>query len=214
MLKTVKISWWRKKGNLVDSDISTPATSLFLLPTHIIIFSHTHTHPTHSHSAMASQLWLSILVVIICTLQTFIAESKSHFESDKITSLPGQPKVDFQQYSGYITIDEKQPRSYFYYFVEAETEPSSKPLVLWLNGGLLKLMVCVCVCVFLVLFSRNTQPTKDLSHCIAFITFSCFRIWRIWGCCDFCRAWLFIYWSRGFRRAWPLSAQWEYLSKK
>ncbi|KAJ6700156.1 SERINE PROTEASE FAMILY S10 SERINE CARBOXYPEPTIDASE [Salix purpurea] len=46
-----------------------------------------------------------------------------------------RPPVSFQQFSGYITVDEKQRRSLFYYFVEAETSPASKPLVLWLNGG-------------------------------------------------------------------------------
>ncbi|KDP37687.1 hypothetical protein JCGZ_06344 [Jatropha curcas] len=56
-------------------------------------------------------------------------------EDNKIVSLPGQPQVSFQQYAGYITVDEKQQRALFYYFVEAETNPASKPLVLWLNGG-------------------------------------------------------------------------------
>lgn len=54
---------------------------------------------------------------------------------DRITKLPGQPQVNFQQFSGYITVDELQKRALFYYFVEAEMDPSSKPLVLWLNGG-------------------------------------------------------------------------------
>ncbi|KAM0934825.1 putative carboxypeptidase D [Dioscorea sansibarensis] len=55
--------------------------------------------------------------------------------SMKITKLPGQPQVSFQHYSGYITVDEIKHRSLFYYFAEAELDPSSKPLVLWLNGG-------------------------------------------------------------------------------
>lgn len=54
---------------------------------------------------------------------------------DKIIQLPGQPQVGFQQFSGYVTVDDKKQRSLFYYFVEAETNPASKPLVLWLNGG-------------------------------------------------------------------------------
>ncbi|GMY19567.1 serine carboxypeptidase-like 45, partial [Fagus crenata] len=62
-------------------------------------------------------------------------EGRDFEEDDKIVSLPGQPQVSFQQYGGYITIDEKQQRALFYYFAEAETEPASKPLVLWLNGG-------------------------------------------------------------------------------
>ncbi|KAK9104030.1 hypothetical protein Scep_020874 [Stephania cephalantha] len=57
--------------------------------------------------------------------------------TDKITALPGQPHVGFQQFSGYVTVDavEKKQRALFYYFAEAELDPASKPLVLWLNGG-------------------------------------------------------------------------------
>lgn len=43
--------------------------------------------------------------------------------------------MSFQQFSGYVTVDQKKHKSLFYYFVEAEVDPSSKPLVLWLNGG-------------------------------------------------------------------------------
>jgi serine carboxypeptidase-like clade 2 len=43
--------------------------------------------------------------------------------ADKIISLPGQPQVSFQQFAGYIFVDEKQERALFYYFVEAETQP-------------------------------------------------------------------------------------------
>ncbi|KAK9060363.1 hypothetical protein SSX86_021067 [Deinandra increscens subsp. villosa] len=53
--------------------------------------------------------------------------------------LPGQPLSSkgsiFKQYAGYINVDRLNGRSLFYYFVEAIHEPSSKPLVLWLNGG-------------------------------------------------------------------------------
>ncbi|GMY26626.1 serine carboxypeptidase-like 45 [Fagus crenata] len=54
---------------------------------------------------------------------------------DRINQLPGQPPVTFQQYSGYVTVDDKSQRALFYYFAEAEVDPASKPLVLWLNGG-------------------------------------------------------------------------------
>lgn len=57
---------------------------------------------------------------------------------DKIALLPGQPQVSFQQFSGYVnvTVDDKQQKALFYYLVEAQTDPTSKPLVLWLNGGI------------------------------------------------------------------------------
>ncbi|XP_057982275.1 serine carboxypeptidase-like 45 [Malania oleifera] len=66
---------------------------------------------------------------------SFMGESHSLYRPDKVGRLPRQPGVNFQQYSGYVTVDDKQTRFLFYYFVEAETNPASKPLVLWLNGG-------------------------------------------------------------------------------
>ncbi|KAF7028605.1 hypothetical protein CFC21_040496 [Triticum aestivum] len=57
-------------------------------------------------------------------------------EADRIAALPGQPpRVNFDQYSGYVTVSEQHGRALFYYFVEAAYEASSKPLVLWLTGG-------------------------------------------------------------------------------
>ncbi|XP_057965128.1 serine carboxypeptidase 2-like [Malania oleifera] len=58
-------------------------------------------------------------------------------EDDLIIDLPGMPSagVTFKQYAGYVTVDELKGRSLFYYFVEAIHDPSSKPLILWLNGG-------------------------------------------------------------------------------
>jgi serine carboxypeptidase-like clade II len=55
--------------------------------------------------------------------------------AERITKLPGQPEVSFGQYSGYVGVDDKGKRALFYYFVEAEADPATKPLVLWLNGG-------------------------------------------------------------------------------
>lgn len=56
-------------------------------------------------------------------------------EEDLVEYLPGQPKVDFKQYAGYINVDEKAGRALFYYFAEAEKDSHSTPLTLWLNGG-------------------------------------------------------------------------------
>uniref|UniRef100_A0ACD5Y8R5 Uncharacterized protein n=1 Tax=Avena sativa TaxID=4498 RepID=A0ACD5Y8R5_AVESA len=55
--------------------------------------------------------------------------------ADKISALPGQPVVNFSQYGGYVTVNKKNGRALFYYFVEAATDPAVKPLLLWLNGG-------------------------------------------------------------------------------
>ncbi|KAI3716066.1 hypothetical protein L6452_23127 [Arctium lappa] len=57
-------------------------------------------------------------------------------KADKILRLPGQPrKSNFNQYSGYVTVDPHHGRALFYYFVESQYKSSDKPLVLWLNGG-------------------------------------------------------------------------------
>ncbi|KAJ4711495.1 Carboxypeptidase [Melia azedarach] len=86
---------------------------------------------------MSSLPWkLIALVGILIQLLFFCKQAESYASYfDRITSLPGQPPVGFQQYSGYVTVDEKKQRALFYYFAEAETDPASKPLVLWLNGG-------------------------------------------------------------------------------
>ncbi|KAH9692625.1 Carboxypeptidase [Citrus sinensis] len=65
-----------------------------------------------------------------------IGPQEGMMEADKIKTLPGQPEgVDFDQYAGYLTVDPKAGRALFYYFVESPQSSSSKPLVLWLNGG-------------------------------------------------------------------------------
>ncbi|PQM42139.1 serine carboxypeptidase-like 45 [Prunus yedoensis var. nudiflora] len=83
---------------------------------------------------MQSRQWISVTTICAALIQACLT-ANSLPEADKITSLPHQPQANFEQYAGYITVDEKQQRSLFYYFVEAETDPASKPLVLWLNGG-------------------------------------------------------------------------------
>lgn len=59
-------------------------------------------------------------------------------EKDRITYLPGQPQnVGFDQYSGYVTVNQQNGRALFYWLTEVpkERDPNSRPLVLWLNGG-------------------------------------------------------------------------------
>ncbi|XP_034681309.1 serine carboxypeptidase-like 45 [Vitis riparia] len=85
---------------------------------------------------MSSLRWKAMAIAVTLLLLCFSREVESSLSlSDKILELPGQPQVGFQQYSGYVAVDEKQQRALFYYFAEAETDPAIKPLVLWLNGG-------------------------------------------------------------------------------
>ncbi|XP_075658847.1 serine carboxypeptidase-like 42 [Castanea sativa] len=77
--------------------------------------------------------WFSwVLVVLLVLLGVSV---KGYPVEDLVVKLPGQPKVEFRQYAGYVDVDVKAGRSLFYYFVEAESQPDKKPLALWLNGG-------------------------------------------------------------------------------
>ncbi|KAF9592786.1 hypothetical protein IFM89_017356 [Coptis chinensis] len=68
--------------------------------------------------------------------ETRVLSQEGFKENDRIEKLPGQPhNVDFAQYGGYVTVDEKAGRAFYYYFTEAEHSKESKPLLLWLNGG-------------------------------------------------------------------------------
>nr|GME13281.1 serine carboxypeptidase-like 42 [Ipomoea batatas] len=73
----------------------------------------------------------------LCGILIFglLVGGKGYPQEDLVKGLPGQPKVGFKQYAGYVDVDLKAGRSLFYYFVEAEVDPGLKPLTLWLNGG-------------------------------------------------------------------------------
>ncbi|KAJ4847838.1 hypothetical protein Tsubulata_050343, partial [Turnera subulata] len=60
----------------------------------------------------------------------YIGKQDGLMEADKIDSLPGQPDggVDFDQYAGYVTVDPKNGRALFYYFVESPQDSTTKPL--------------------------------------------------------------------------------------
>lgn len=54
---------------------------------------------------------------------------------DLVERLPGQPRVGFRQFAGYVEVDVQAGRSLFYYFAEADGDADKKSLTLWLNGG-------------------------------------------------------------------------------
>ncbi|KAF3445558.1 hypothetical protein FNV43_RR10734 [Rhamnella rubrinervis] len=77
-----------------------------------------------------------VLIVVCCVwLNLVLVDVDGYPVEDLVVRLPGQPKVGFRQYAGYVDVDVKAGRSLFYYFVEAEKDPDNKPLTLWLNGG-------------------------------------------------------------------------------
>ncbi|EEF40892.1 serine carboxypeptidase-like 31 isoform X2 [Ricinus communis] len=91
------------------------------------------------------KVFLTLVLVAVLPGEPVVCVRNSPYIGDKrlnslenehlVTNLPGQPAVDFRQYAGYVTVNEKNGRALFYWFYEATTHPDEKPLVLWLNGG-------------------------------------------------------------------------------
>ncbi|KAK6136258.1 hypothetical protein DH2020_029989 [Rehmannia glutinosa] len=80
-------------------------------------------------------LFIANLHSIKCT-QSFSSDLYNQQQLDQVLKLPGQNfSVNFSHYAGYVTVNKESGRALFYWFFEADEDPSSKPLVLWLNGG-------------------------------------------------------------------------------
>ncbi|PIN21895.1 Serine carboxypeptidases (lysosomal cathepsin A) [Handroanthus impetiginosus] len=93
---------------------------------------------------MSNSNWVFNLFLISCIANlhfiscsaSFSSDPANQQQSDRVSNLPGQNfDVNFAHYAGYVTVNEESGRAFFYWFFEAEEDPSSKPLLLWLNGG-------------------------------------------------------------------------------
>ncbi|KAM8867152.1 lysosomal protective protein [Synchiropus picturatus] len=72
-------------------------------------------------------LWLASFLPILLVGEAAPA-------ADEVTYLPGLKKQpSFKHYSGYLNLP--TGKHLFYWFVESQKQPSSDPVVLWLNGG-------------------------------------------------------------------------------
>ncbi|CAN6214759.1 unnamed protein product [Urochloa humidicola] len=92
-----------------------------------------------SRSAGAVGLLLLVLsAAVAIAAASAAAEGKWREEQarDRVPRVPGQSfNTSFAHYAGYVTVSEPRGAALFYWFFEAEMDPGSKPLVLWLNGG-------------------------------------------------------------------------------
>lgn len=84
-------------------------------------------------------LFLYLCFSVFNATETYQEFQKHYdFDSDKVvvSKLPGQPSSPpVSQFSGYITVNQDHGRSLFYWFFEAQSQSSNKPLLLWFNGG-------------------------------------------------------------------------------
>ncbi|XP_041966940.1 lysosomal protective protein-like [Alosa sapidissima] len=76
-------------------------------------------------------LWCYALAVALC-LTGLGAQSVP--EADLVSNLPGLAEnPSFKHYSGYVQAG--QGKYFHYWFVESQNNPSTDPVILWLNGG-------------------------------------------------------------------------------
>uniref|UniRef100_A0A803LRX6 Uncharacterized protein n=1 Tax=Chenopodium quinoa TaxID=63459 RepID=A0A803LRX6_CHEQI len=83
-------------------------------------------------------LWLlaaSTMINLAAARNSLSPEIMAEQRADFVERLPGQPKVSFKQYAGYVTVNASHGKALFYWFFEAAEKPQNKPLLLWLNGG-------------------------------------------------------------------------------
>ncbi|KAH9676765.1 serine carboxypeptidase-like 25 [Citrus sinensis] len=92
-------------------------------------------HQRHEISLSMLSLFLALNLLASSCCHGVVAVTKEEEEADRIASLPGQPKVSFQQFSGYVPVNKVPGRALFYWLTEATHNPLNKPLVVWLNGG-------------------------------------------------------------------------------
>ncbi|PKI74609.1 hypothetical protein CRG98_004936 [Punica granatum] len=87
------------------------------------------------HVVLFCAVYLVLLFFQTCFSISSVLQDQ---ERDRISELPGQPvNVGFDQYSGYVTVNQTAGRALFYWLVGAPNTlgHKSRPLVLWLNGG-------------------------------------------------------------------------------
>eukprot|EP01094_Clydonella_sp_ATCC50884_P019570 TRINITY_DN385_c2_g1_i1.p1 TRINITY_DN385_c2_g1~~TRINITY_DN385_c2_g1_i1.p1 ORF type:complete len:433 (-),score=107.44 TRINITY_DN385_c2_g1_i1:406-1704(-) len=81
---------------------------------------------------------LAALCLLLCAAHAAVAFAPDPPSNlDKILSLPGidVSKLPYDIYGGYIQLNGFSNTQLFYWFVESATDPSTDPLVLWMNGG-------------------------------------------------------------------------------
>ncbi|KAA8522858.1 hypothetical protein F0562_009281 [Nyssa sinensis] len=83
----------------------------------------------------AQRRTLLFLCLFFSSITTIVNALTKHQKLDQISALPGQPRVSFAQFSGYVTVNKQHGRALFYWLTEATSNPEKKNLVLWLNGG-------------------------------------------------------------------------------
>ena len=78
---------------------------------------------------------MALRASVVVGLSMLAGTALAAIAADEITALPGwSTALPSKQYSGLMQLPGTQKMSH-YWFVEAESNPTTAPVVLWLNGG-------------------------------------------------------------------------------
>jgi len=126
----------------------------------------------HLERAMSGTPFVRVLALAaMVSLCGFAAAETPAAAADKITSLPGLTSpLPFNMYSGYVTVNASHGRALFYWFVESANNPSTDPVLVWMQGGpgCSSLFGCVstCLCANHTAFICLTQGTDFPGGCL------------------------------------------------
>lgn len=78
---------------------------------------------------------MMFVAMVVLTLLSSVAAYTSEAMADQVTNLPGAEalNITFNHFSGYIDVSSTKKMHYWFY--EAASDPASKPLAFWSNGG-------------------------------------------------------------------------------
>jgi len=79
---------------------------------------------------MKPLMFFGLVLILTCLSGEVLAAPAQH----RVTSIPGFGNLPFPTYAGYFS-PEDGDKQLFYIFVQSQGNPSTDPVVLWLNGG-------------------------------------------------------------------------------
>lgn len=82
---------------------------------------------------MQVAITLGFLLVAACLLSQQVLAIVTPQQIQRVPGYNGF--INFAQYAGFVPVNTTAQRNLFYWFVESQSNPSSAPVILWLNGG-------------------------------------------------------------------------------
>lgn len=100
------------------------------------------------------------IIALLCAIVFAIATARAQHDphSDKITYLPGYTEpIRFNQFAGYLLVNETNNRNLFYWFVESQNDPANDPVSVFVVVLCVSHVIHAKFCCIPLLSSLNFQ---------------------------------------------------------